>query len=158
MNDKPVPRYGIDPYLDWARGEGVPIYEDFGVDFFAIETARWDRYDAKGALVHVKGRGDFVTTYALELPPGGRAAPQQHLFEELVLVLEGHGSTTVEAPDGTAARPMAPEARITSASTVGLPRESMTSRPMMSTILLTERSPRKACSSRPSPARPHRPA
>ena len=30
----------------------------------------------------------------------------------------------VEAPDGTAARPVAPESRITSASTVGLPRES----------------------------------
>ncbi len=27
-------------------------------------------------------------------------------------------------PDGTAARPVAPESRITSASTVGLPRES----------------------------------
>ena len=94
-------KFLLDPYLDWARGEGVPIYEDFGVDFFAIETKRWDRYEARGALVHVKGRGDFVTTFALELPPGGRAAPQQHLFEELVLVLEGHGSTTVEAPDGS---------------------------------------------------------
>src|ERR1700677_1071591 len=34
----------------------------------------------------------------------------------------------VEAPDGTAARPNAPEASLTSTSTVGLPRESMISR------------------------------
>src|SRR5579885_560676 len=40
----------------------------------------------------------------------------------------------VEAPDGTAARPIAPESRMTSASTVGLPRESMISRPRMSAI------------------------
>src|SRR6056297_2529921 len=42
--------------------------------------------------------------------------------------------TPVEAPEGTAARPMTPFCRITSASTVGLPRESMISRPRMSAI------------------------
>src|SRR6185437_1817642 len=42
----------------------------------------------------------------------------------------------VEAPEGTAARPMAPESRMTSASTVGLPRESMISRPRMAAIRL----------------------
>src|ERR1700732_5608899 len=31
----------------------------------------------------------------------------------------------VEAPDGTAARPMAPDVSVTSASTVGFPRESI---------------------------------
>ena len=35
----------------------------------------------------------------------------------------------VEAPDGTAARPNAPLLKVTSASTVGLPHESMISRP-----------------------------
>src|SRR5882724_10352657 len=42
----------------------------------------------------------------------------------------------VEAPVGTAARPTTPECSITSASTVGLPRESMISRPRISTIRL----------------------
>src|SRR3546814_17030737 len=42
----------------------------------------------------------------------------------------------VEAPDGTAARPMAPDSSNTSHSTVGLPRESRISRPMISTIAL----------------------
>ena len=40
----------------------------------------------------------------------------------------------VEAPEGTMARPSAPLSRITSASTVGLPRESSTSRARMATI------------------------
>src|SRR5512138_2275522 len=40
----------------------------------------------------------------------------------------------VEAPDGTAARPMEPSSSTTSTSTVGLPRLSRISRPMMSTM------------------------
>ena len=42
----------------------------------------------------------------------------------------------VDAPDGTAARPMTPDSRSTSASTVGLPRESRISRATTSTIAL----------------------
>src|SRR5216684_7246983 len=44
----------------------------------------------------------------------------------------------VDAPEGTAARPIVPSARRTSDSTVGLPRESRISRPMtlMISILL----------------------
>src|SRR3954463_1830791 len=42
----------------------------------------------------------------------------------------------VEAPLGTAARPMLPSARYTSASTVGFPRESRISLPAMRTIVV----------------------
>ncbi|CFN73728.1 Uncharacterised protein [Bordetella pertussis] len=42
----------------------------------------------------------------------------------------------VEAPEGTEARPIAPDSSSTSHSTVGLPRESRISRPMISTIAL----------------------
>src|SRR5205085_7607497 len=42
----------------------------------------------------------------------------------------------VEAPDGTAARPKAPLASLTSTSTVGLPRESMISRAVMAVMVV----------------------
>src|SRR5437016_139057 len=42
----------------------------------------------------------------------------------------------VEAPDGTAARPHAPLSSVTSASTVGFPRESKICRPLISRIAL----------------------
>ena len=42
----------------------------------------------------------------------------------------------VDAPDGTAARPITPDSNNTSHSTVGFPRESKISRPIMSTIAL----------------------
>ena len=92
-------RFLIDSYLEWASREGVPLLDDFGLDLLAVPTAPWPRMggDARGAIVHLKGRGDFVSAFVVELPPGGRTDPQRHLFEEVVYVLAGRGSTTVEA-------------------------------------------------------------
>jgi mannose-6-phosphate isomerase-like protein (cupin superfamily) len=90
------PVYLRDPYLEWTAREGVPVYQDFGIDLHRIETRRWPRLDVPGAFVHLKGRGDFMSLFVIDLPPGGKCAPQQHLFEEVVYVLSGHGSTTIE--------------------------------------------------------------
>jgi uncharacterized RmlC-like cupin family protein len=90
----------LDPYGDWAKAEGVPRIEDFGVDLLAVQTASWPRFGCEGAIVELKGRGDFVTVFVLDLEPGGQTAPQQHLFEEVVYVLSGYGSTQVETKDG----------------------------------------------------------
>lgn len=94
------PKFMTDPYLEWSKNEGVPIYEDFGLDLLRLETRPWPRFGANGAIVHVKGRGDFMTIFLLELPPGGQTSPQRHLFEHAVLVLSGHGSATVRDHEG----------------------------------------------------------
>jgi gentisate 1,2-dioxygenase len=94
------PKFLTDPYLEWAGREGIPIVEDFGVDLLAVETGPWARMGARGAFVHVKGRGDYMSTFVCEIPPGGKTDPQQHLFEEVIYCLEGRGSTVVEAPNG----------------------------------------------------------
>jgi quercetin dioxygenase-like cupin family protein len=91
-----------DPYLDWARGEGVPIHAGFGFDLLGVETAPWARLGARGALVHLEGRGDLVDCWLVELPPGGQTEPQRHLFEEVVHVLSGRGGTTLERSGGAA--------------------------------------------------------
>jgi len=100
MSESKAPRIGVDPYLDWLKGEGIPTVEDFGVDLFNVPTKPWARMGINGAAVHLKGRGDFVSMFVLELPPGGSTAPQRHLFEEVLYVLSGRGSTTIEAADG----------------------------------------------------------
>jgi uncharacterized RmlC-like cupin family protein len=91
------PRYLIDSYLEWVRAEGIPVLEDFAFDLRAVETAPWPRLGggSRGAYVHVAGRGDFVNAYVLELPPGTETEPQRHLFEEVVYVISGRGSTSV---------------------------------------------------------------
>lgn len=89
-----------EPYLDWCEAEGLPIVEDFCVDLHKVETKPWDRTGAAGAFVHLKGRGDFIAINLHELAPGGKTSPQRHLFEEVFLVIEGHGSAVVELADG----------------------------------------------------------
>src|SRR4051812_45496265 len=97
---KPAAPYMVDSYREWARGEGVPILEDFAADLLAQEVAPWARLGASGAIVNLKGRGDFTSIFLIEIGAGAKTAPQKHLYEEVVYVLSGHGSTTVEAADG----------------------------------------------------------
>jgi quercetin dioxygenase-like cupin family protein len=101
MGDEPAEaKFLADPYLEWVRGEGLPVHEGFGFDLLSLDVAPWPRMGALGAYAHAKGRGDFVDMYVLEISPGKQTAPQRHLFEEVVYVLDGHGSTTVDAPEG----------------------------------------------------------
>src|SRR5215216_7776187 len=95
-------RFLIDTYLDWVAGEGIPVLEDFGFNLLQVETAPWPRMGgtARGAYCHVLGRGDFVNAYVCELPPQGHTDPQRHLFEEVVYVLAGRGSTTITTDEG----------------------------------------------------------
>ncbi len=95
------PRYGIDPYMDWLAREGIPVTEDYGVYLFGVETASWPRYGVNGAAVHLKGRGDFANMFVFDIAPGKSTAPQRHLYEEVIYVLEGHGSTQLEFADGS---------------------------------------------------------
>ena len=97
-----APKFLADPYLEWCQREGIPIHEDFGVDLLAAETAPWPRLGDKcgGAFVHLKGRGDWMTVFIYEIPPGGSSAPQHHLFDEIFYVISGSGSMVVEMPDG----------------------------------------------------------
>ena len=97
---KEAARIGIDPYLEWLAREGIPVVEGFGVDLLAVPTAPWARYEARGAAVHLKGRGDFLCMFVLEVAPGKATAPLHHLYETVFYVLSGRGSTTLELAGG----------------------------------------------------------
>src|SRR5262249_1184106 len=103
MADDPVgltTKFLLDPYMDWAKGEGIPIHQDFGHDLLALETAPWKRYGARGCFAHTHGRGDFMANYVLEGEPGKKTAKINHLYECFFFALAGHGSTTVWMPNG----------------------------------------------------------
>jgi uncharacterized RmlC-like cupin family protein len=93
-------RFLVDPYMDWVQGENIPVHLDFGHDLLALETAAWDRYDARGCFAHAHGRGDFMANYVLEVMPGKKTRPVKHLYEGFFYVLSGFGSTTVWMPTG----------------------------------------------------------
>ena len=94
------PRFLIDAYLDWTEQQGVPVVEDFCVDLTKVETKPWARLDANAAFVHMKGRGDFISIFIMELMPGAKTAPQKHLYEEVFYVLSGNGTAVVEDSQG----------------------------------------------------------
>jgi hypothetical protein len=70
-------RFLLNPYTDWTKAQGIPVYEGFGVDMLACETKPWDFTEANGALVHLKGRGDYVSVFVHDLPPGGKTRPDR---------------------------------------------------------------------------------
>jgi cupin superfamily acireductone dioxygenase involved in methionine salvage len=90
----------IDPYKVWAARQPIPLIEGFAVDLLSVEVAPWDLLGVPAALVHVAGRGDWSNIVVAELPPGGETTSQRHLYEEVVYVLAGHGSTVIEDPSG----------------------------------------------------------
>ncbi|HEX4193797.1 MAG TPA: hypothetical protein VHY80_11895 [Stellaceae bacterium] len=100
MSDDRVPRIRVDSYQEWIEKEGVLVHEDYAIDTFAMQTKPWARYGMNGAALHLKGRGDFVSMFLFELPPGGSSAPQHHIYEQVTYILEGSGSTQLEFPDG----------------------------------------------------------
>src|SRR5579883_1595970 len=89
-----------DPYAEWLERQKLPVVEDFGVDLLAVETAPWDQLGAEAAFVNLKGRGDYLSLLVTLIPPGKSTTEQRHLYEEVVYVLEGHGSTSIVGPDG----------------------------------------------------------
>src|SRR5262245_54441754 len=94
------PKLLLDPYLAWCEKEGAPITEDFGIDLLAIPTAPWPRRGVDGAIGHLYGRGDFVSIFVIDLAPCAHTCSQKHLYEDVVYVRSGYGSTTVETSDG----------------------------------------------------------
>ena len=94
------PRFLVDPYLDWTEAEGLPVIEDFCVDLNKVVTKPWARLGADGAIVHMKGRGDFISIFLLDLAPGGKTDRQRHLYEEVFYVLSGNGTCEVEDAQG----------------------------------------------------------
>ena len=93
-------KFLLDPFGEWVDNEGLPRIKSLSVDLKQVETKPWARIDAKGASVELEGRGDFVSIFVIDLEPGGKTAPQQHLYEEVIYVISGHGSTMVEDTDG----------------------------------------------------------
>jgi hypothetical protein len=93
-------KYLVDPYLNWANAEGVPIVEGATLDLLALATKPWARFGMKGAICHVEGRCDFLSAFLFELAPGQSSAPSRHLYEDCFYVLEGEGVSEITLSDG----------------------------------------------------------
>ena len=84
------------PYLRWVRGEGLDIISAHYVrNLRTVELKPWARRGGHGVYINHEASRTSNDCYVCEIPPGKKLEPQRQLFEEMILVLDGRGSTTV---------------------------------------------------------------
>jgi oxalate decarboxylase/phosphoglucose isomerase-like protein (cupin superfamily) len=84
------------PYLRWVRGEGLDIIGAHYVpNLHTVELKPWPRRGGAGVFINHEASRTSNDCYVCEIPAGGKLAPQRQLFEEMILVLDGRGSTAV---------------------------------------------------------------
>lgn len=83
-------------YERFMEQEGIPLYRGIGArDMRELELAPWERMGGAGAFIQPDGTDGVSGHYAVEIPPRGELKPERHLYEELYLVIEGHGAAEV---------------------------------------------------------------
>jgi oxalate decarboxylase/phosphoglucose isomerase-like protein (cupin superfamily) len=83
-------------YGQWQLDEGIPVIEGYGVeDVRQLELAPWPRTEGKGAFINLYGLEAVTGAYVGEIPPGKALAPERHLYEEVICILQGQGATEV---------------------------------------------------------------
>jgi len=84
------------PYTRWVRGEGLDIIIGFYVpDLHATDLKPWPRRGGRGVYINHDASRTSNDCYICEIPPGRELASQRQLFEEMIYVLDGRGSTAV---------------------------------------------------------------
>ncbi len=86
----------VDAYEQWQADEGVPVFRGFYIeDLNTLELGAWPRKGGRGAIVNLEGTGGVNDAHVVEIAPGASSEPERHLYEEMVYVLSGRGTTTV---------------------------------------------------------------
>jgi oxalate decarboxylase/phosphoglucose isomerase-like protein (cupin superfamily) len=84
------------PYVLWVRSEGLEIQSAmYQPNLHAIELKPWPRRGGKGVFLNHDASRTSNDAYVCEIPPGKHLAPQRQLFEEMIYILDGRGSTAV---------------------------------------------------------------
>src|SRR2546430_9402589 len=89
------------PYTRWVRSEGLDIIgANYVPNLHTVELKPWPRRGGYGVYVNHEASRTSNDCYVCEIPPGRKLEPQRQLFEEMILILDGRGSTTVWNDEG----------------------------------------------------------
>ena len=84
------------PYARWVRAEGLAILSSCHVpDLRTVELTPWPRRGGRGVFLNHDASRTSSDSYVCEIAPGTELAPQRQMYEEMVYVLDGLGSTVV---------------------------------------------------------------
>src|SRR3954467_10957181 len=89
------------PYTRWVAEQGLAsIPAHYVRNLRTVELKPWPRRGGKGVFINHEASRTSNDCYVCEIAPGKKLQPQRQLFEEMILVLEGRGSTTVWNDEG----------------------------------------------------------
>src|ERR1700726_3481021 len=92
-------------YLRFVRNDGLDIIGAHYVqNLRTVELKSWPRRGtgAKGVYINHEASRFSNDCYVCEIAPGQKLEPMHHLYEEMLLILSGRGSTTVRNGSGAA--------------------------------------------------------
>ncbi len=89
------------PYTRWVRSEGLDIIPALYVrNLRTVELKPWARRGGNAVFVNHDASRISNDSYVMEIPAGKELAPHRQLYEEMILILDGRGSTTVWNNEG----------------------------------------------------------
>ena len=89
------------PYTRWVADEGLDIVDAMYVrNLHTVELKPWARRGGRGVYLNHDASRTSNDCYVCEIPAGKQLAPQRQLYEEMIYILDGRGSTTVQNDAG----------------------------------------------------------
>ena len=90
------------PYLRFVRAEGLDIISaQYVPDLRTVELKPWPRRAGKGVYINHEASRTSNDCYVCEIAPGKKLEPSRHLFEEMILILEGKVEVTIQDHSAT---------------------------------------------------------
>ena len=84
------------PYDRFMEAEGVPVFRGIGVKRVQdLPMTPWKRLGGRGTYIQLYGTEGLWGMYVVEVPGAGALNVERHLYEKIVFVVEGRGSTEV---------------------------------------------------------------
>ena len=84
------------PYTRWVKSEGLDIIgAHYVANLHTVDLKPWPRRGGSGVYINHEASRTSNDCYVCEIPAGQKLSAQRQLFEEMILVLDGRGSTTV---------------------------------------------------------------
>jgi gentisate 1,2-dioxygenase len=81
-------------YEKWLESEELEVVTGYHLEnLYNVPLKPWKRKGGLGAIINLEGGGQSNDAYICEIPPGESLQPQRHLFEELIFILKGRGTS-----------------------------------------------------------------
>jgi oxalate decarboxylase/phosphoglucose isomerase-like protein (cupin superfamily) len=89
------------PYTRWIAAEGLDIIDAMYVrNLHSVELKPWARRGGRGVFLNHDASRTSNDCYVCEIAPGQQLSPQRQLYEEMIYILDGRGSTVVSNDAG----------------------------------------------------------